>query len=185
MERYFPADVSLRVSGELADAQQLFPQAKQLLSRATRMVEAGAPLAKLFMPGTDGSLIYCYLHGPVKILYVQPAPPVAPPIEGVVTPPELEEPAAVYLEMLNGVVHPGTLVADALHEFHPTQICADTYQLSFSWQDMARLAVAPDPAISSEDMQVKFPKPSNYSGAMKRVVQALYGLGKIDPTVNN
>ena len=72
---FFPPDVSLRVdpASDVAAAQALFPAAKQLLFRALNMKQAGAPVVKLFQPGTDGSLIYVYLIGDLKHVYVQPA----------------------------------------------------------------------------------------------------------------
>ena len=187
---FFPPDVSLRVdpSADVNAAQALFPAAKQLLFRALNMKEAGVPVVKLFQPGTDGSLIYVYLIGDLKHIYVQPAKRQI--AEGVVVVEPLVVTAFACPDVLSGVVHPGDavvvstdpitdIVQYSVHEFHPSQISAETYSLDFSWQDIERLAVETDPAVSTtSNMQVRWPKPSMYSGAMKRVVQAIYGIGK-------
>ena len=56
----------------------------------------------------------------------------------------------------------------AIHAFHPTQTSATAYELDFKWQDVTRLLAT-----------VRWPKPSMYSGAMKRLVQAMYGMGTV------
>lgn len=195
MERFFPADVSLRVSGEIADAQAMFPAARQLLTRAIRMQESGTPVVRLFQPGTDGSLIHVFLHLGIKHVYVQPATRKGQAVLEEVEEP-LEQRAFECPDMLSGVVMPGVGVLQlndddsaklnpdetpdyAIHAFHPTLASSTVYDLSFAWQDVDRLGVAADQNIApGESMQVHYPKPSMYSGAMKRVVQALYGIGK-------
>jgi hypothetical protein len=206
IEREFPPAVSLRyVAGSDLDAvHALIPKAKHLLSRALALAGTGQQLVKLFQPGTDGSLIYVYLHGPVKHIYIQPGPK---PVE--VVEEEVEEQAIEYIacpDMLNGVAVPskGVLVTQdnpdatadyTLHEFHPTQVSASIYTLDFAWQDVIRLGVELDDSINVDQsvpqpgqippMQVHWPKPSMYSGAMKRVVQAIYGIGETERLDDN
>ncbi len=172
---FFPPDVSLRVdpAADLDAAQALFPAAKQLLFRALNMKEAGMPVVKLFLPGTDGSLVYVYLIGDLKHVYVQPAR------HPVVVTEEEEEVVPVFSticpDMLSGVV---VRDANGIVKFHPTETIAEIYELEFAWQVVERLLVPNDPAVTTADpLQVRWPKPSHYSGAMKRVVQALYGIG--------
>ena len=175
---FFPPDVSLRIdpSADVDAAQQMLPAARQLLFRALNMQQAGVPLVQLFLPGSDGSLISVYLADGIKHVYVQPA------LRAVVT-KKVEEEAfegeegIVYL-MLSGVVRPGTLVDGAAHEFHPTQVCANVYELEYAYQDMVKLGVP----LEGTEADSHSPKPSEYSGAMKRVVQALYGIGKTGAT---
>ena len=186
--RFLDPDVSVRLEGNAQDAKALLPQALQLLKRATLFREAGQPVVKMWAKTHDGSLLWAFLHGPVKHLYVRPGPrlvkpPVPAPEEEVVL-----EQGVVYL-MLSGVVRPGTkidvysaehvLIDERAHEFHPTQVCANVYDLKYAYQDMGKLGVD-NPQGS--DLQAHYPKPSMYSGAMKRVVQALYGIGKTGAT---
>lgn len=184
---HFPAGVSLRLSGDFAAAQALIPAAKQVLARALNLQASGQPLVKLFLPGADGSLVYVYLHGPVKHVYVQPGKK-----EVKVEEQEEEEQKISRLrcpDVLAGVVHPGDpvvvsvdvnsgLAQYAVHQFHPTQQSAVFNDLEFVWQDSEPLGVESDSAVSTSTLQVRYPKPSMYSGAMKRIVQALYGIGK-------
>lgn len=185
----FPPDVSLRVSAgsDVAAAQKLFPAAKQLLFRAINMKQAGVPVVKLFQPGTDGSLIYVFLIEGLKHVYVQPGSVPVPVEKEVIT--EQQILAQACPDVLSGVVYPGepvvvsvdpvTEIAQyAVHEFHPSPISSELYDLAFAWQDVERLGIESDPAVSAEVMQVRYPKPSMYSGAMKRIVQAMYGVGK-------
>jgi hypothetical protein len=181
---YFPADVSLRVTGDRAAAQRLFPAAKQLLFRALRMQETGGNVpVRLFQPGTDGSLIWVWLHQGLKLLYVQAGPTSINVPPHAIEEEEFEVPIACP-DLLSGVVSPGeavvgsTGVGYAAHEFHPTQTSTNVYGVSYAWQDVDRLGVATDPQISPTVLQVRWPKPSMYSGAMTRVVQAIYGIGQ-------
>ena len=186
LAQHFDTDVSIRVDGNVQDAMAMAPQAQQLLRRATLFREAGQPVVKMWSEHPDGSFMWAYLHGPVKQLFIRPGPKVVVLVE--------EDAEAVFgvaacPDMLSGVVYPGTGTllpkrntgdpdTYSVHEFHPTQKVADVYQLDFRWQESERLGIAPDPKISTATLQVKRPKPSMYSGAMKRVVQALYGIGE-------
>jgi len=185
----FPPDVSLRVdpAADVNAAQRLFPAAKQLLFRASAMKDAGVPVVKLFQPGPDGSLIYVFLIEGLKHVYVQPGRVPVPVEKEVIT--EQQILAQACPDVLSGVVYPGepvvvsvdpvTEIAQyAVHEFHPSPISSELYDLAFAWQDVERLGIESDPAVSAEVMQVRYPKPSMYSGAMKRIVQAMYGVGK-------
>ena len=189
MTQYFPADVSLRVTGEIADAQKLFPVARHLLSKAIRLKDNGLPVVRLFLPGTDGSLVHVFLHQGLKLVYIQPgtAVKVVKKVLG-----GLEELISIACpDVLSGIVVPGeALVVSVdpitgentytLHAFHPTEVSAFVYSLAFEWQDVDRLGVLSSRFSSSDnpEMQIHWPKPSMYSGAMKRVVQAIYGIGK-------
>ena len=174
MKPYFPADVSLRVEGDLADAQRLFPVARQLLFKALRMQETGGGVpVKLFMPMTDGSLVQVWLHQGLKILYVQPGPRQV--VEEAVTLEAINVPT-LCPDMLTGFVFPGAVASGLLSEFHPTQVCAATHKIPFEFQAIERLNIKTDFTPSATG-QPLYPKPSMYSGAMKRVVQAIYGIG--------
>lgn len=185
---FFPADVSLRVEGNLADAQALFPAARNLLFRALRFKEtSGRDLVKLFQPGNDGSLLYVTLAAGMKHLYVQPGPRRRVAQQDELPAVEITESAFFPYEMYSGAVRPlspetkpkvvmvdDTLVLD---QFHPSEVSAAAYALDFAWQSPAKLAINSANAHSTGDARSYFPKPGHYSGSMKRVVQALYGIG--------
>lgn len=187
-EQFFPADVSVRVEGNLADAQALFPKARNLLFRAMQLKEiSGRESYKQFQSGPDGSLIWVALFGSSKHVYVQPGPRVEGEEEEEKPKVEVEETSFFPYSMYSGVVRPtppetepqiitvdDTLVLD---QFHPSAVTASAYNLDFGWQQPAKLAVN-DSALHAEGTALAAkPKPGNYSGAMKRVVQALYGIG--------
>lgn len=79
----------------------------------------------------------------------------------------VEEELEFDADMLHGVIDVGTIENSRLHQFQPTQVCARANGLPFAMQDSAKLAIN----------QYRTVKPGNFSGAMKRVVQAIYGVG--------
>lgn len=197
MDLPFPADVSLRVEGELADAQPLFPVARTILQRALAMQAAGVPVVRLFAPLPGVGLVSAFVNGDIKHLYVEPTkrvPPAKPEPENV---PAFAPGQETFVpSMLSGVVRRdgGTFDGPAVVEvinapdpntfelrtFCPSFTTATVYLLAPGWQDSEKLAVtdtgatnATGPAISA------YPKPSMFSGAMKRFYQALLGLGTV------
>lgn len=182
---FFPPDVSTRVIGDEARAQALFPAAAQLLFRAINMQGDGKRPVHLSLRGADGSLIRVFLHQGLKHVYVSPPPPPSP--QAAEVPPQEVLVSIECITMLNGLVRPGARVQTgtnsatgdplyAVHEFHPTAEEVEVYGIDDAWQDSDRLDVAPNPVVSPVDTQVRWPKPSMYSGAMTRVVQAIYGI---------
>lgn len=192
MPEFFPADVSLRVEGDLTDAQALFPAARNLLFRALRRKELGGQdLVKMFMTGTDGSLVSVVLARGLKLVYVQPGPSKV----GKVAPEEMEAEQEEVLffiyTMYSGVVgNPPSIFASpepephlvsdtVLHSFHPDNVCAAAYQLLPEWQNVEKLAVGKDGTNDAGAFATsRYPKPAMFSGSMKRMVQALYGIGR-------
>lgn len=197
MDTPFPADVSLRVEGELADAQPLFPVARTILQRALAMRAAGVPVVRLFAPLPGVGLVSAFVNGDIKHLYVEPTkrvPPAKPAPEDVPTFAPGQE--TFVPSMLSGVVRRdgGTFDGPAVVEvintpdpntfelrtFCPSFTTSTVYLLDPGWQDSEKLAVTDTgttdetgPAISA------YPKPSMFSGAMKRFYQALLGLGTV------
>lgn len=197
MDTPFPADVSLRVTGELADAQPLFSVARTVLNRALSMQANGVPVVRLFVPLPGGGLVSAFLIGDQKHLYVTPAQSEAPPTKQPSDDVSPVEPQITYVpSMLSGVVRKAGVSFNGpdvievintpdpatfeLRTFHPSSTTSTVYFLDFAWQNSEKLAVTnagttdeTGPAISA------YPKPSMFSGAMKRFYQALLGLGTV------
>lgn len=192
-DHLFPPDVSLRLSGETAAAQALIPLAKQLLFKTlARKDHLGVPNVNGRIITTAGDVITVTLAGDLKIVNVQPAPRHGP-VPRRALPPVPEHGYQIFEnDMWSGVargyattqptVTTGTdsQTGDAgfvLDKFHPDQECAAAYAIAFEWQTPNRLAVTESGTEAAGVATSAFPKASNYSGAMKRVVAAVLGLG--------
>jgi hypothetical protein len=196
IENLFPADVSLRINGDDMDgALRMVPAAKQVLFKAlSRQRISGMQNVRQFQPAPDGSLISVILSGPLKHVYISPPPRRGAPTKvdprefpiheidyfpyemysGVVRPTSPETKPKVVIEVIDGENTP------VLDQFHPSSVCAGAYNLEFEWQRPAKLAVNSSGLNATGDAESWMPKPGQYSGAMKRVVQALYGIGYIE-----
>ncbi|HUW60429.1 MAG TPA: hypothetical protein VMZ06_05440 [Candidatus Bathyarchaeia archaeon] len=195
MEKYFPADVSLRVEGDLAAAQSLFPAARQLLFRALRRQQLGGITnVNQAINGTDGSLVSVYLAGALKHVYVQPASrKAAPPVP--VEKEELEQHLPTYVpHMVSGaarkeghshiwvreILHGGDPSTFELHQFNPSGVTEVVYGLDANWQDIEKLGITQGGAVDASAQAISaYPKASMFSGAMTRFYQALLGLGRL------
>lgn len=198
MSQFFPADVSLRVVGDDLDgAQRLFPAAKQLLFKALRVQEAGNKTnVSMFIPGTDGSIINVFLAGGLKHVYVQPGKKKVVSSDQPTETQEEFQPELVYVsKMLSGIVQTpigitinvGARVVNAdidgdtvpvLRRFNPDAITSFVYELDEGWQDSPQLGVNQDGSNDAGLAISAYPKPSMFSGSMKRFVQAILGIGK-------
>ena len=192
-----PPDVSLRIGGnDTQAAQALFPDAATLLYRALHYQSAtGATNVNFRQPRTDGALVEVRLAGEIKIVTVTPAPSAPPPVEKFPEPPVPEEVLYFFYQMYSGIVRPtspATLPQVAsisnpepppstlkvLDQFHPDEVCAGAYNLAMEWQQPEKLAVKSDGTQNTGNATSAYPKPGMYSGSMKRVVQAILGIGK-------
>lgn len=189
MLKYFPPDVSLRVEGDLADARPLFGLARATLFKALEMRDkAGVSVGGLTARAGEAGYVQVYLAGPIKIVWVSTGKgpvdtttvdePVRNPTPGV----EFEA------DMLHGWIDTGTLVAGAggitrLRSYRPTGVCASVNNLPAAYHENEKLAVPNHhPELAAGLSQYGWLKPSMYSGTMKRVVQALFGVGKVKDT---
>ena len=190
MEKYFPADVSLRVEGDLAAAQSLFPAARQLLFRALRRQQLGGITnVNQAINGTDGSLVSVYLAGALKHVYVQPAPPKPG------KPKPKDEPESVITEpveipfMVSGMVRARDpwirpfVFTDAgnyyMAEFNPDATTVGVYGIDIGWQDLEKIAISVAGTPSPGYALCAYPKASMFSGKMKLLVQSGLGLARI------
>lgn len=200
MENYFPVDVSLRVEGDdLESAQSMFPAAKQLLYRALRRQSlGGVPNVTMFQPGTDGSLVGVVLAGNLKQVYVTPAPRSATSKSTPEEPKPVDDFYFFPYAMWSGVARPTSPetrpqvititnpdpppdgIVPALDQFHPDAVTSSAYAIAFDWQQPHKLGVNSGGTGSTGPAACSFPKPGNYSGAMKRVVQAVLGIGNTE-----
>lgn len=167
-QQFFPPDVSLRLGGNRAQAQTHIKDARELLFKA---INTGLNPTSLIKNFDDGTTIVVRIAGNQKIVSIAATPMV--PLGPVVPEPEIPQFEPTWrppLLMLSGWTKTHSVVSSALRSFHPSDPCARAYDLDDAWQDSAKLNTTP--------LQVTTVTPSLYTGSMKRVVQALLGLGK-------
>ena len=194
-DTYFPTDVSVRVEGDLAEARQLAGLGRNLLFKALQQKATGGvshvtlvrkvpnsnATVTVILAGTAKIVILSTGKGPVDTVTTEPAP----------SPPKGEGARPI---MYSGVVHEGVLKEREVDgetvcsSFHPTPYCAQAHEIPFQYHDPFKLGLEPGsvhsdlsgPAIDGWPVsQLTYLKASMYSGAMKRVIQAIQGLGRI------
>jgi hypothetical protein len=201
----FPADVSMRILGDdLAGGQGLYPLARQLLTRALMVRGDSDKVVRMQIPGVDGSLVRVALTGNLKHVYITPPPrgkpakkqgetfdepPITPffpysmwsgvarPSVGTVWPSDANAKPQIITGPNDEPPPDGTV--PLLDQFHPDAVTAAAYARAFAWQQPHRLGVNDAGVASAGDAACAFPKPGCYSGAMKRCVQAILGIGNI------
>jgi hypothetical protein len=186
MQQYFPPDVSLRIFGDRDQAQGLLGAARTLLFKALLMQSSGGnqPVG-LVQRISDGTQIEVKLVGNQKIVSITAAPPEQlANTRGPLPEPEQPPPAEYAATMLSGVVRQGYLqpIGDGkmqLDGFRPTANCARAYGFDKTYNPSTRLAVPSYFGGANNISQYRYVKPSMYSGAMKRVAEAIFGLGVI------
>lgn len=180
MPGYFPTDVRVRLEGTLDEGQLILGSARALLFRALLLQDRfgnGAPV-HLTKRISDLAYISVTLIGDQKLVnIVTSRPAVAKPKPEA---PETEEPiitsgSDIYL--LCGIVKGPTFRTDEegdtyLQYFKPTASTASSRKITGSYSENKRLG------ISGAGLQTT--KASMFSGTMKRVVQAVQGLGRIN-----
>jgi len=168
MTDYFPTDVKLHLEGDKTAAMDLIGEARNLFYKATLQhgTNTNAPTQLVrYLP--DGGVISVLLIDQQKIVTIL-SPPKPVPLE----PKQGEEHNFDILYVLCGIEKGATTVTimgkDYLRSFKPTPSTAKAHNVTNAYHDNLRLATT--------DNQTKA---GMYTSAMKRVVAAVEGLGKI------
>jgi hypothetical protein len=173
MKDFFPPDVSVRLRGDRAVAQTHFGDVRKMLFKAINIGNNPMSLVEHFNDGTTAVVL---LAGDQKIITIT-APPVEPVEEKrEETWPKYTPTPSRRSPMLSGWTRTHTVVSGAAHEYYPSPAMVQAYDFDSTWQDVEQLNTTTYPG---DQLQVATYFPSQYSGAMKRVVQALLGLGVI------
>ena len=190
---------SIRLEGDEKRALALIPEGKLLLSKAQAFTKrAEIPTYSMSRRVSDDEYIYVLVAGDQNIIQIS---------AGVKYPGLVhEEPEApespVFPDFLSGLVFNGIMdtreetKADGskvsykvIRQWAPTPNCAQVQDISTGRQPSKRLAVRPHNSMSEwnappesvlEYSQYVSPRPSQWSGTMKKVVQVVFGLGRID-----
>lgn len=180
MDDFFPTDVSVRLDGDKFGAQMQRGAARQLLFKALLMAQAsdGMPV-QLNQRVGEADFISVSIIGDQKIVNIYAEPPVES-VEVPVEEPEIPDPPLPLLGsslyMLSGAARGPSQVTDGdgnhlLHDFAPRASTAKAYSVPTGYHDNRKLG-----EVVSTIQQYKS---SLFSGSMKRIVQAIHGLGKI------
>lgn len=189
---------SIRLEGDEKRALALIPEGKLLLSKAQAFTKrAEIPTYSMSRRVSDDEYIYVLVAGDQNIIQIS---------AGVKYPglvheePEIPE-SPVFPDFLSGLVFNGIMdtreetKADGskvsykvIRSWAPTPNCAQVQGISTGRQPSKRLAVRPHNSMSEwnappesilEYSQYVTPRASEWSGTMKKVVQVVFGLGRI------
>lgn len=189
---------SIRLEGDEKRALALIPEGKLLLSKAQAFTKrAEIPTYSMSRRVSDDEYIYVLVAGDQNIIQIS---------AGVKYPglvheePEVPE-SPVFPDFLSGLVFNGIMdtreetKADGskvsykvIRQWAPTPNCAKIQDISTGRQPSRRLAVRPHNTMSDwnnkfgtiEYSQNVVPRTSEWSGTMKKVVQIVFGLGRIN-----
>lgn len=190
---------SIRLEGDEKRALALIPEGKLLLSKAQAFTKrAEIPTYSMSRRVSDDEYIYVLVAGDQNIIQIS---------AGVKYPglvheePEVPE-SPVFPDFLSGLVFNGILDtreetrADGskisykvIRQWAPTPNCAKIQKISTGRQSSRRLAVRPHNTMSEWNAPSKsvldysqnvVPRASEWSGTMKKVVQIVFGLGRIN-----
>lgn len=187
--RYGP--VRLVTSGSAERVQAHVPRALKLL----RQVQERARLGGLKVLQSQWALdddSYCYaiVAGGMATVHVVAGYPGTDEPEAVtpVAVPDFVSGAVRNGHIVDVAATSGAPASKTLATFHPTQACAEAFDLAHGYQNLPRLAVEPFVAFSElrnqsqsgkpEFSQYTRLKPTMYSGTMRKVVQAVMGFGR-------
>ncbi|HQR22108.1 MAG TPA: hypothetical protein PKV98_14650 [Burkholderiaceae bacterium] len=169
MSDFFPTDVRVRISRD--GDQALFGQARKVLFHALNMQGAGSSLPiTVVQRGEDGTTITAQIGVGYKNVTISTPPPVKEEPKPILEISPKDE-ATRAATMLSGWTMKATISGDTLTAFHPTRNCAAAYNIPYAWQTNRKLATTPN--------QLRAVKPSMFSGTIKRIVQAMLGMGII------
>lgn len=179
----FPTDVRLLLKGDTDAAQGLVSKGRSVLARAMELAERSGGSAKVTMALAGGVTVQALIIGAQKVVTITVPPPEAevPPEQ----PPPITEVAPVpggQPGLLSGWIRGPTFTDTTigsppsprkiLHDYRPIPETAKAYKLPDAFQAMRRLGYSQTNKI----------RPGLFSGAMKRVVQAIFGIGHVgDP----
>ena len=189
---------SIRLEGDEKRALALIPEGKLLLSKAQAFTKrAEIPTYSMSRRVSDDEYIYVLVAGDQNIIQIS---------AGVKYPglvheePEVPE-SPVFPDFLSGLVFNGIMdtreetKADGskvsykvIRQWAPTPNCAKIQDIGTGRQPSRRLAVRPHNTMSDwnnkfgtiEYSQNVVPRTSEWSGTMKKVVQIVFGLGRIN-----
>jgi len=189
---------SIRLEGDEKRALALIPEGKLLLSKAQAFTKrAEIPTYSMSRRVSDDEYIYVLVAGDQNIIQIS---------AGVKYPglvhkePEIPE-SPVFPDFLSGLVFNGIVdtreetKADGskvsykvIRQWAPTPNCAKIQDIGTGRQPSRRLAVRPHNTMSDwnntfgtiEYSQNVVPRTSEWSGTMKKVVQIVFGLGRIN-----
>lgn len=189
---------SIRLEGDEKRALALIPEGKLLLSKAQAFTKrAGIPTYSMSRRVSDDEYIYVLVAGGQNIIQIS---------AGVRYPglvheePEFPE-SSIFPDFLSGLVFNGVMDtreeirADGskvsykvIRQWAPTPNCARVQEINTGRQPSRRLAVRPHDTMSDwnnnfgpvEYSQNVVPRTSEWSGTMKKVVQIVFGLGRIN-----
>lgn len=189
---------SIRLEGDEKRALALIPEGKLLLSKAQAFTKrAEIPTYSMSRRVSDDEYIYVLVAGDQNIIQIS---------AGVKYPglvheePEVPE-SPVFPDFLSGLVFNGIIdtreetKADGskvsykvIRQWAPTPNCAKIQDIGTGRQPSRRLAVRPHNTMSDwnnkfgtiEYSQNVVPRTSEWSGTMKKVVQIVFGLGRIN-----
>lgn len=189
---------SIRLEGDEKRALALIPEGKLLLSKAQAFTKrAEIPTYSMSRRVSDDEYIYVLVAGDQNIIQIS---------AGVKYPglvheePEVPE-SPVFPDFLSGLVFNGIMDTreetktdgskvsyKVIRSWAPTPNCAKIQDIGTGRQPSRRLAVRPHNTMSDwnnkfgtiEYSQNVVPRTSEWSGTMKKVVQIVFGLGRIN-----
>jgi hypothetical protein len=180
---FFPPDVRVMVDQDIPNTDPMLGMqdpmlgpAHQLVHKALLMKERGAMLpVRLAKQIDDNVWVSVLLTGDQKIVRITTQNPFSPTKKSEYTEPTLIAPGKGFIYMLSGVAKTPSQITDVngntlLRSFAPTPPTASAYSVPVGYHDNMKLG----DAVSTMGT-----KSSMYSGSMKRIVQAIQGMGKI------
>lgn len=161
LNKFFPPDVSVRLAGDKTIARTHISEARGVLTQALLIDKKPASLSREL---EDGTLVHVLISGNQKIVTITGVPPEIPPVE---EPPRhaFTPPGGPQIPfMLSG----WTRAVDSGQLYYPSPANQRAYGFEAAWQYVEKLIPS----------QIAAHKPSSWSGSMKRVVQAMLGIGR-------
>ena len=191
---------SIRLEGDEKRALALVPEAKVFLQQVQAFVRrAAVPTYSSTYRLGDDAYVYILCAGEQNILHISVG---VDEVDRVYEEPELP-PTRLFPDFLSGLVIDGTIASEEVRNqdgstrtvrfiksFAPTPNCAQIQGISTGRRTSSRLVVEPlntftewQPKPTDQRLFTQYvaPRASQWSGTMKKVVQVLMGLGRIDP----
>lgn len=192
---------SIRLEGDKKRALALIPEGRLLLSKAQGVAErAGVPTYSMNRRVSDDEYIYVLVAGGQNIIQISAGVVVPDRVEELLEPGE----GTLFPNFLSGNVYDGRMIersvtnADGsvtrfktVRSFAPTPTAARICKTPTGRHGNGRLAVVPQPEMGWDAppstttvySQYQVPRSSMWSGTMKKVVQIVFGMGRINPNM--